>query len=495
MNWIEFKNLQLVSLNDIPRLSIDELRMDIIREIKSGKRLVQFFGKRESDSVRLISIIADDNASRLFVASTTFTNEKEYESITKEAPQAHMFEREFYEQFGIKPVGHPWLKPVRKGIVGINSRESQYEFFSMAGEDVHEVGVGPVHAGIIEPGHFRFSCHGEKVHHLEIELGFQHRGVEELFVRNSGNMVYLTKLSESIAGDTVIGHAGAFARAVESLAGVIASRKVKTIRSVMLELERIGIHLGDLSALSNDVAYLTGNNVFGAMRTLVINTSMSICGNRFGRGIIAPGGVNFDISPELKKKILSTLNQLLDDVSLAGDVLFASASVMERFEKTGIVNQETAASIGMVGPAARASGVSIDVRSDHPFDAYEFLPVHKLTLNVGDVFNRAYIRLVEIQQSIRIINDLLNNNYDGELSKPISSLHENSLVVSLAEGWRGEIAHVVSTDGNGKIAHVKIKDPSFHNWFGLALALREEDISDFPLCNKSFNLSYCGFDL
>lgn len=495
MNWTAFKNLQPVYLNDVPQLPISELRSEIIREIKKGKRLVQFFGKREAGGISIISILADDNASQLFAASSFITNEKKYESITVEAPQAHLFEREIFEQFGIEPAGHPWLKPVRKGIAGINSTEPQYEFFVMTGEDVHEVGVGPVHAGIIEPGHFRFSCHGEKVHHLEIELGFQYRGAEELFVRNAANLIYLTKLSESIAGDTVIGHSGTFARAVESLAGITSSRKVKTIRAVMLELERMGIHLGDLSALSNDIAYLTGNNVFGAMRTLVINTSMAICGNRFGRGLMKIGGANFDISPELKKKVLSTINNLLGDVTLACEVLFSSASVMERFEKTGIVNQETAASIGMVGPAARASGLSIDVRSDHPFGAYEFLPVHKLTLSGGDVFSRAYIRFVEIQQSVKIINDLLNSNYEGELQKPIPYLRENSLVVSLAEGWRGEIAHVVSTDKSGKISRVKIKDPSFHNWFALALAVREAGISDFPLCNKSFNLSYCGFDL
>lgn len=495
MTWTEIKNLQTISLSNIPQLPIEELRTQIIEKIKLGGRLAQFFGDKVSNGILLYVILADDNASKLFVASTKFVKEESYQSITPEVPSGHLFEREFYEQFGIIPEGHPWLKPVRKGIPGIDGSETQYEFFSMEGEEVHEVGVGPIHAGVIEPGHFRFSCHGEKVYQLEIKLGFQHRGVEDLFVKNNNRPVYLEKLSESVAGDTVIGHSGGFIRAVESLADVVVSRKARIIRTVALELERIAIHLGDLSALSGDVAYLTGNSVFGAMRTKVINTTMSICGNRFGRGLMSLGGVNFDFTAQLQETILSMVNWLDDDVALAAEVLFSSASVLERFEKTGIVKKETATAIGMVGPAARASGVAIDVRSDHPFGGFEFIPVHRLTLEGGDVFARAYIRFVEIQQSIKIIRQQMSENVDEPLKKMVGKLHRNSFVVSLTEGWRGEIAYVVITDKIGKIRKVKIKDPSFNNWFALSLAVRGEGISDFPLCNKSFNLSYCGFDL
>ena len=495
MNWIETKNLQSISIKDIPLLAIEDLREKLIAEIKNGKRLVQLFGNQLIDGVILYAIISDDDASKLFISSSKFISETAYKSITPEVPSAHLFEREFYEQFGIKPEGHPWLKPLRKGIPGIDSEEVKYEFFSMTGEEVHEVGVGPIHAGIIEPGHFRFSCHGEKIYHLEIKLGFQHRGVEDLFVKNNARPVYLQKLSESITGDTVIGHSGTFVRAIESLSGISVTRRAKLIRTVALELERIGTHLGDLSALSNDVGYLTGNSVFGALRTKIINTTMAICGNRFGRGLIAIGGVHFDISNELAGKIISTINRLNDEVSLAAEVLFSSASVLERFEKTGVIPKETANEIGMVGPPARASGVPVDVRSDHPFGGYEYFPLHKLTLNSGDVFARAYIRFVEIQQSIKIIREQLDNFSPGELKKSTAGLEPGRLVVSMGEGWRGEIVHVIIADEESKIRRVKIKDPSFHNWFALSLAVRNEGISDFPLCNKSFNLSYSGFDL
>ena len=495
MSWIEIKNLQSVSLNNIPRLKVEDLRDQLIEKIKGGKRLVQFFGDTENGDVILYAIAADDNASKLFIASTKFTSQKEYQSITPEIPSAHLFEREFFEQYKIKPEGHPWLKPLRKGIAGIDSTEIPYEFFSMKGEEVHEVGVGPIHAGIIKPGHFRFSCHGEKIYHLEIKLGFQHRGVEQLFVKNNARPIYLQKLSESISGDTVIGHSGTFARAIESLSNTSIPRRAKLIRTIALELERIAIHLGDLSALSNDVGYLTGNSVFGALRTKIINTTMAICGNRFGRSLIIPGGVNFDVSPELRENISSTINQVNDETALAAEVLFSSASVLERFEKTGVVDKTTALEIGMVGPSARASGVAVDIRSDHPFGAYEFFPVHKLTLDSGDVFARSYIRFIEIQQSVKIINDQLENFTEGETNRAISPLEPNRLVVSLVEGWRGEIAHVILTGNDSKIKRIKIKDPSFHNWFAVSLAVRNEGISDFPLCNKSFNLSYSGFDL
>jgi Ni,Fe-hydrogenase III large subunit len=494
LNCIEIKNLQSIPLKEIPLLKVEDFREDLLKKLKSGSRLIQFFGDKNAGSVTLYAVTADDDVAKLSVSSAEIKPGEIYKSITSEIPSAHLFEREIFEQCGIKPEGHPWLKPVRKGIKGIDNTETPFEFFSMSGDEVHEVGVGPIHAGIIEPGHFRFSCHGEKVYHLEIKLGFQHRGVEDLFLKNN-SPVYLEKLAESIAGDTVIGHTETFANAIESLAGISVFNRVKLIRAIALELERIAIHLGDLSTLSTDVAYLTGSSVFGALRTRVINTTMAICGNRFGRGLIKLGGVNFDISPELCSKISETLNRLDEEAALAAEVLFSSASVLERFEKTGVVETEVAKEIGMVGPAARASGVAIDIRSDHPSGAYEYFPHHKLTLNTGDVFARAYIRYVEIQQSIRIIKEQLQNLSGGELEHELKPLKQDSFVVSLTEGWRGEIAHTIITNKEGKINRIKIKDPSFNNWFGLSLAVRDEGISDFPICNKSFNLSYCGFDL
>ncbi len=495
MKWLETANLRSVRLAEIPNWDLEELAHQTVARVNGGGRLLLFFGEETREGAFVYSLVADDNQSKIFVASSRVTRGMSYKSMTPDIPSAHLFERELFEEFGVEPKGHPWLKPVRYGIPGVNEREDQYEFFSVKGDEAHEVGVGPIHAGVIEPGHFRFSCHGEKIYQLEIKLGFQHRGVQELFMREPFSTIYLEKLAESVAGDTVIGHAGGFARAFESLSGTQVPERAKVIRTIALELERVAIHLGDLSAISGDVAYLTGNSVFGALRTKVINTTMAICGNRFGRGLMKLGGVGFDVTPVLRDKITALVDDLEEDVSLAAEVLFSSSSVLERLEETGVVTKEAARDIGMVGPAARASGVAVDVRSDHPFDGFVLMPVHKLTLPGGDVFARAYIRYIEIQQSFRLIREQLASLSPGGIRSELKGPHPGIFVVSLTEGWRGEIAHAVITDEAGKIRKVKVKDPSFNNWFGLSLAVREEGISDFPLCNKSFNLSYCGFDL
>ena len=484
------QNLEPVGIRQIPLIDFPEFSDILIREVRSGKRVLQFFGMQRKDDIRIFVILAEDAASRLHITSTAIEPGGKYPALTKHLPSMQLFERELAESFGVYPAGHPWLKPVRfHGMRGV------YPFFHMKGEEVHEVGVGPVHAGIIEPGHFRFSCHGEVVDHLEISLGYQHRGVETLFIDRQDHPHTLLRLAESIAGDSVIGHGGAFVQAMEALSGVSLNRRITSLRAIALELERIGNHLGDLSALSADIAYQTGYAVFGAMRTNIINTSLAICGSRFGRGFLRPGGVTFDLDPELIKQIRETLAMIEDRTGLAGEVLFNTSSVMARFEKTGIVTRETAASIGMVGPAARASGLQLDARADHPYGAYKRFPVHPLTLESGDVFARAYIRYAEIMQSIRMIDALLSHLESGAIFEKPSALKSDALVVSISEGWRGEIVHTVLTGRNGKLIRYKIKDPSFNNWTGLALAVRENGISDFPLCNKSFNLSYCGFDL
>lgn len=495
MDWLASKNLLPVRTDDVPHVEPNRFRDEVVAGVQGGWRVVTLFGDRDGGKVNLYAVLADDHQFRLYLLATSIDQDGQYPAITPEVPSCHLFERELFEQFNIRPVDHPWLKPVRRGIAGISETERAYSFFRMEGDEVHEVGVGPIHAGIIEPGYFRFSCQGEEVVHLEIQLGFQHRGIENLFVAHNNHPLYLLKLAESIAGDTVIGHGGCFVRALEALGGVDAPRRARSLRTVALELERVANHLGDLSALCNDVAYLTGHAAFGALRTRVINTTMAACGSRFGRGWLRLGGVSDDNGAEGAEAIWRMLDPLERDVDLAGDVLFASASVMSRFEKTGIVSREAASQLGMVGPPGRASGLSLDVRSDHPYDEYATFPVHKITLDSGDVFARAYIRYVEIKHAIRILREQLAALPGGEGSRPVADLQPNALVVSMSEGWRGEVVHVALTGGDTRLRRYKVKDPSFHNWFALALAVRGNGISDFPLCNKSFNLSYCGFDL
>jgi len=495
MNWLDIRNLQSVPLDTIPEFSMKRFREHIVAAAADGKRVVQYFAARHGGDIFIYAVLAQDAHSRIQLARVNLQGEESYPSLTPQLPALHLFEREIYEQFNIEPLGHPWLKPVRHGIAGVDPGEKPYNFFSMQGEEVHEVGVGPIHAGIIEPGHFRFSCVGEKIHFLEIEHGFQHRGLEALFLKNQHKALYPLRLAESIAGDTVIGHTGTYVCAMEALSGIRVSPRVMQIRTIALELERIATHLGDLSALSGDAAYLTGNAVFAALRTKVINTTLALCGSRFGRGLFMVGGVQFDISLALIKKIHTMLGEVEAQTERGGHILFESASVLSRFEKTGCIPRATAVEIGMVGPAARASGVAIDVRVDFPYGSYRQFPVHGYSLKSGDVFARVYARFVEIFHAIRIIRGQIDALSSSGLSAPMDSIKPNQFVLSMTEGWRGEISHVALSDEDGKLQRYKIKDPSFNNWPAVALSVRDEGISDFPLCNKSFNLSYCGFDL
>ncbi len=493
--WTTLKNTQTIGLNNIPRLPIPTWREQVIERCQQGARVVLMFGANVDGQLTVYTVLANDSQGQLLINAASFGAERTYPALTPDIPACHLFERELYEEFGLTPVGHPWLKLVRYSANRADQAQtmSNYPFFTMDGDEVHEVAVGPVHAGVIEPGHFRFMCHGETVYHLEIQLGYQHRGVEALFIQHRGLAPHL---AESIAGDTVIGHTTAYAHVMESLAGLEISPQAQMIRGIALELERIAVHLADLGALANDVAYMMGPSVFGALRTLVINTTQEICGNRFGRGLIRVGGCVHAIGPELRRTMRNTLAKLRDEVTGMGDMMFNAPSVLSRFERTGIVSPADAKRIGLVGPAGRASDQALDVRVDHPVGIYQTHPVTKFTLNSGDVYARAYLRFQEIQHSFDLINRQLDAySDDGELLATPNAFAPECLSVSLVEGWRGEITHAALTDADGQICRYKVKDPSFHNWFGLALAVRNNGVSDFPLCNKSFNLSYCGFDL
>lgn len=482
--YLEIKNNQTVNKSDIPIDSFKNLRNDLALK---KMRVIQFFVNPENGKNRLYCVFAEnempqriDTEAKLFVVSCYLENN--FESITPGNPALHLFEREIYENFGIEPIGHPWLKPVRK--------QDGYEFLKSDDLQSHEVAVGPVHAGIIEPGHFRFLCNSERINHLEIQLGYQHRGVEKM-LKNSPSI----HLAESICGDSTIAYALTFANAIESLSNITVDKKSKIIRKIALEMERMAIHIGNLGAIAEDIAYKMGSAVFGVTRTLVINTMLEICGNRFGKGLIKIGGVNFDIDNEMKEKISTMLEEVQTRIDKMMNAMNNNASVLSRLERTGIISTKHAKEIAMVGPSARACSIKIDARKFGNFtgDSKNF---EILITGGGDVHSRFYIRYVEIKQSKKIIEDLLKE-LEGNINSERQSMNlpPNSFVTSITEAWRGELAHTVITDEKGNIQTYKIKDPSFNNWLGLAIANRNGQISNFPICNKSFDLSYCGFDL
>jgi Ni,Fe-hydrogenase III large subunit len=405
-----------------------------------------------------------------------------------------------HENFGVKFDGHPWLKPLRYAHDRFEQsmRIENYPFYEIESEELHEVGVGPIHAGVIEPGHFRFICNGEKVLHLEIQLGYQHRGIEKLFVEKNESLQRCI-LSESIAGDTTIGHALTHSQLIEALAGMEVSETLQIERCIALEMERLAVHIGDTAALCGDVAYQLGQVVCEALRTSIINTTQLWCGNRFGKGLVRPGGSNYPLTSEVADEMLRVLRDTDKRLGEICDRIYSLPSLLARFEDIGIVSRQQALSLGTVGMAARSCGIPRDVRKTHPFQFYKSFPVRPITCETGDVFARSMLRNLEARESVKIISELIailrQKNTDSR--KPVYdyNLKPHSFALSMVEGWRGEICHLAMTDPKGNINHYKVKDPSLHNWMALALAVRNQEISDFPVCNKSFNLSYCGNDL
>ena len=482
--FLTVTNAIAFELLKVPVLPVESWRQAILDGCLAGKGRIAalFFEDR-----KLYGVLACDSKKHLQIGACDFSGEqKAYPSLTPELPEAHLFEREIFEETGIRPEGHPWLKPVRKH--GKNS------FYRIEGEGIHEVAVGPVHAGIIEPGHFRFQCFGEKVLHLEIQLGYQHRGVEALMPASPDE--HRAVLAESIAGDTVIGHGLAYCQAIEGLSDrPITPKRCQTLRGIALELERVANHIGDLGALANDIGFLPSAAWFGRLRGEFLNMLMELTGNRYGRSFVRPGGVLFDIPHEMVRAFNQRTRQALKEVKELSELFFEASSVSARLEQTGVLKQELAKSLGVVGVTARASQCLKDVRADHPTGIYHSRSIVPVKMSTGDVLARARVRSLESKRSLEFIVECLENLSTGIISQPCGEIKQHSMIVSLIEGWRGEIAHIVLTGEKGEIRRYKIVDPSFHNWMALSVAMQNGQISDFPLVNKSFNLSYAGHDL
>jgi Ni,Fe-hydrogenase III large subunit len=485
----------IAATHELPPAGLAEWAGACAQALDAGDRLVTLFGRPDADGAVITTAVLQGHDGRMTVSRGRASRHEAYPSLTAGHPAAQMFERELWEQTGLEPAGHPWLKPVRyEG--ARQQRMREHPFFAVRGPEVHEVGVGPIHASVIEPGHFRFMCHGEVVHHLEIQLGYQHRGIEALLLQRPP--LALASSIESIAGDTSIAYAWGYCAAIEALSGTPVGVEVELVRAAALELERVAMHLAALTGLATDIAFLQGGATYGRLRTAIINATMRVCGSRFGRGWLRPGGVRAGLTSALRQDLLATLAAFSKDFAQVNDLMLSARSVRSRFVGVGALSRKAAHDIGLTGLAARASGVAVDTRTSLPGRLYGAHPVALLTEEGGDCWARMALRMREIDESLRWLRQVLEapalDLVCGE-PLPVKTLRPDTLCVSVREGFRGQVVQALETGADGRLIHYKVQDPSLLNWFGLALALRDNEISDFPICNKSFDLSYCGNDL
>jgi Ni,Fe-hydrogenase III large subunit/Ni,Fe-hydrogenase III component G len=424
-----------------------------------------------------------------------------FPSLAKEIYSASLFEREISEMFGIELIGSPdrrrlrlhdevWpagAYPLRQDFSAPPSggpTGNYYDFIKGEGAGLFELPVGPVHAGIIGPGHFHFSVAGEPIINLEIRLGFTHRGVEKLM--EGKTLVDGLKLSECVAGDAAFAHSLAFCLAAEKIAGLAVPPRAIVLRAIYLELERMYNHLNDIGGIALDVGFSFASAFASILKEKMLQLNERLSGSRYLKGINAVGGVTQELTGPVE------LDALLSDLDELERIMFDSASFMDRVDSTGILRHKTAEDIGVLGLAARASGLPLDLRANaEPYHAAGFQPI---VLETGDCLARLKMRLLEFRQSAGLINNWLGKLPSGELAVKLPAPVEG-YSLGAVEAWRGPVLYWLKLDAAGEIERCKIVDPSFHNWEALAFAAQGEIVPDFPLCNKSFDLSYSGNDL
>lgn len=503
MNWyITPHTRNKIPVDTVPVLPYTLFYQDV-KELLTNENFhcAHYLGVPHPQGVLFYCLLLNDESARVWITSWLYEYyaEDEYPSLTALFPAMHPFERGITECYGLRFKDNPYDKPLRFAHDRWNGNKNinEYPFYKIDSPSVHEVNVGPIHAGVIEPGAFRFICNGEQILHMEIVLGYQHRGVERLMTETD-NRLRQTVLAESIAGDTAVSHTLAYAYLIESLADIPKNARLERERTVAQELERMAVHIGDTGALCMDVGYQLGQVTCEALRTIIINTTQRWCGNRFGKSLIRPGGSFYPLGKEIAAAVVDNVKEVRRRYAEVCEDVFSTPSVLGRFEECGKVPRTQMAEIGAVGQAARASGLLRDIRKTHPYGAYAGGIEHTtIGFENGDVMARASMRYREAMQSIETILKLLQDASGEEIPVPDydKPLAAKTLSFSLTEGWRGEICHVGITDDHGKLARYFIKDPSMHNWYALSLAVRGAGISDFPVNNKSFNLSYCGHDL
>ena len=475
--------------------------------------LVSMFANDEraiNDKFVIYYVFAIRRQAEFIILKTLIDENKPvFKSITNEIHQANLYEREIKDLFGLIPEGHPDIRrlvfhgnwpdntyPLRKDFKRDKKpafANNTQTFLKVQGTGVFEIPVGPVHAGIIEPGHFRFSVAGEPIINLEAQLYFVHKGIEKISEGSSIEKCFY--ISERISGDETFSNSFAYCQAIEKIAGVIVPERAGYSRVIFAELERLISHLGDLAGICVDIAYGFAASQFRMLRGWTYQLVEQICGSRFLRSVNKPGGIRKDFIQGNEKKIVELMYKIEKELNDTVKIIKSNSLFIDRVENTGILKKDIAIDMNTSGPPGRASGIRYDVRRDFTYGLYSKIAFEVPEHNNGDVNCRMNVKIEECFQSIRIIKRAIESMEDGEILISVNNVEPYKFDLGYTESPRGENIHWVMTGENNTIFRYKIRTPSFCNWPALCHAVKGNIVPDFPLINKSFNLSYAGNDL
>jgi len=475
-------------------------------------RLVTVFAedRRAAENVFYIYYVFEQTGESgyLILKAPVGVGDARFPSLSAELPSVNWQEREIQDWFGLIADGHPnprrvalhdnWpeVYPLRKDFpldaVLPPFEGERHIYRPTLGEGVFQVPVGPVHAGIIEPGHFNFAVAGEPILYLQLRMFYTHKGTEKLFEKLPIHKAVF--LAESISGDSSFSHGTAFCQAIERAAGIEAPLRALVMRTILLELERLCNHVADIGAIATDVGFVIANAHASRLKEMLVTLNEQLTGNRLLRGMVCVGGVRRAWNADQLDRLRSTVDAFTREFKDLTAIVDSSESTRDRLEQTGVLRPETAQGLGVVGVAGRASGIDLDVRRDHPYAAYSRYSFRVPVYHAGDVWHRMRVRIDEVGQSISIIRDASNERMHGEIGVPVPAIPANRWALGAVEGWRGEIIHWIRTGPDNYLERCKIKDPSLNNWPALVEAVKGNIIADFPVINKSFNLSYSGTD-
>jgi Ni,Fe-hydrogenase III large subunit/Ni,Fe-hydrogenase III component G len=480
-------------------------------------RLIFATDEREAEGeFKIYAVFSIPGVDKFYmIVLTVAEGSPSFPSLTADIPAAHWYEREINDMFGLMPEGHPDPRrlvlhdafpadshPLRKNWSISESdkkewgagtaRKVPYKFMEVEGEGIYEIPVGPVHAGIIEPGHFRFSAVGETIFFLEPRLFYTHKGTEKHFEKIG--FPEGVRLSERVSGTSSFSHSAAYCVAVEKISGMEITENAMAARTLLLELERVYNHIGDIGNMCAGTGFAVGYARGALIKEELMQLNERITGHRYLRGVNVIGGVARDVFRH-RDDILSTADRVTQKYKGMMKLILGTVSHMERLENTGILSRDIALKLGVTGVAARASGVNDDIRKAHPHLLYDRLLFEPHTMSKGDVFARMMVRAEEAECSLSMINALLETNYKGDLRAGAKTIPPLTAALGYAESPRGSVFYWVMSDKDGKPLRVKLRSPSFCNWPAVPFAVHGNIVPDFPLCNKSFNLSYSGCDM